>query len=139
MRRSGTPESWRRGTESRLTKERKTVMGRQAAAILTVALGLGLGLAAGPARADGPGAGYGGEEIGTIRYLDRAQNLVVLSDGNEFHATDARMLSNLQEGELVKVDFTHDNDRSIINFIEPADANSSDGAIPGSEAGPHEH
>ena len=112
-------------------------MGRQVAAALTVALGLAL--VAAPARADGPGSAYDGKEIGTIRYVDRAQNLVILSDGNEFHATDPRMLSNLQEGELVKVDFTHDNDRSIINSIAPADADSSDGAIPGSEAGPHEH
>jgi hypothetical protein len=106
---------------------------------LMLATTLGLALVAGVARADGPGSAYGGEEIGTTRYINRAQNLVVLTDGNEFRATDQRMLRDLHEGELVKVDFTHDGDRSVINFIEPADANSSDGAIPGSEPGPHEH
>ncbi len=92
-------------------------MSRLATVTLSVALGLVLGAGVGVARADGPGAAYAGEEIGTIRFLDRAQNLVVLTGGDEFYATDARMLSNLTEGELVKVDFTHDYDRSIINFI----------------------
>jgi len=106
---------------------------------LMLATTLGLALVAGVARADGPGAAYAGEEIGTIRYINRVQNLIVLTDGNEFRATDPRMLSDLHEGQLVKVDFTNDGDRSIINFIEPADADSSDGAIPGTEPGPHEH
>ena len=106
---------------------------------LMLATTLGLALVAGVARADGPGSAYGGEEIGTIRYINRAQNLVVLSDGNEFRATDARMLRDLQEGQLVKVDFTQDADRSIINSIEPADADSSPGASPITEPGPHEH
>jgi len=106
---------------------------------LMLATTLGLALVAGVARADGPGSAYGGEEIGTIRYINHAQNLIILTDGNEFRATDPRMLGDLHEGQLVKVDFTHDGDRSIINFIGPADADSSDGAIPGTEPGPHEH
>ena len=112
-------------------------MSRQATVALTLALGLAL--VTGVARADGPGAGYGGEEVGTIRFLDRAQNLVVLTGGDQFYATDPRMLRNLKEGDLVKVDFTHDNDRSIINFIEPATRESTDGAVPGSEIGNHYH
>ena len=114
-------------------------MSRLATVTLPLALGLVLGAGVGLARADGPGAAYAGEEIGTIRFLDRAQNLVVLTDGDQFYATDARMLNNLTEGELVKVDFTHDNERSIINFIEPATADSTDGVVPDTEAGPHDH
>ena len=114
-------------------------MSRLATVTLPLALGLVLGAGVGLARADGPGAAYAGEEIGTIRFLDRAQNLVVLNDGDQFYATDARMLNNLTEGELVKVDFTHENERSIINFIEPATADSTDGVVPDTEAGPHDH
>jgi hypothetical protein len=121
----------------RLPEERVTLMSRQATVTLTLAFGLAL--VAGAARADGPGAGYGGEEIGTIRFLDRSQSLVVLTDGNQFYATDPRMLKDLAEGERVKVDFTHDNDRSIINFIVPANLGSEAGANPGSESGVHFH
>jgi hypothetical protein len=110
---------------------------------LTLALGLplalGLTLVAGAARADGPGGGYGGEEIGTIRYINRAQNLVVLTDGAEFRAPDPRMLLNLREGQVVRVDFTHDNERSVINSIEPANPEDSLGANPSTEPGPHFH
>ncbi len=84
-------------------------MSRLATVTLSIALGLVLGAGVGVARADGPGAAYAGEEIGTIRFLDRALNLVVLAGGDEFYATDQRMLSNLTVGELVKVDFTHDS------------------------------
>jgi hypothetical protein len=114
-----------------------TLMSRQAT--LTLTLAAGLALAASVAHAEGPGAGYGGEEIGTIRFLDRAASLVVLTDGDQFFAPDPRMLSNLKEGDRVKVDFTHDNDRSVLNFIEPAMPDTDDGAVPGSEMGPHEH
>jgi hypothetical protein len=106
---------------------------------LMLATTLGLALVAGVARADGPGSAYGGVEIGTIRYVNRAQNLIVLTDGSEFRATDSAMLSNLSEGEVVKVDFTHDGDRSIINSIEPADVDSNPGAGPTTEPGPHFH
>jgi hypothetical protein len=114
-----------------------TLMGRYRTLLLTTTLGLAL--VAGVARAQDAGSAYAGQEIGTIRFIDRALNLIILTDGNEFRATDPRMLVNLQEGELVKVDFTHDNDRSIINSIEPADADSSSGASPTTEPGPHFH
>jgi hypothetical protein len=114
-----------------------TLMGRYETLMLTTALGLAL--VAGVARAQDVGSDYAGQEIGTIRFIDRALNLIILTDGNEFRATDSRMLANLTEGELVKVDFTHENDRSIINSIEPADADSSLGASPTTEPGPHEH
>jgi len=104
---------------------------------LTVTLALGLTLVAGAARAGE--FSYGGEEIGTISYIDRALNLVVLTDGAEFRAPDPRMILNLQEGQRVKVDFMHDNDRSIINSIEPAGDDDSPGASPATEPGPHFH
>jgi len=106
---------------------------------LLLATTLGLALVTGIARADGPGGAYAGVEIGTIRYINRVQNLIILTDGNEFRAPDPRMLSNLREGELVKVDFMHDNDRSTINSIEPADADSSSGAVPSAEFDSNEH
>lgn len=106
---------------------------------LTLGLALGLTLVAGAARADGPSAGYGAEEIGTVRYIDRTQGLVVLTDGAEFRAPDPRMLSDIAEGELVKVDFTNDGERSILNFIEPAGPDDATGASPGSEVGDHLH
>jgi len=106
---------------------------------LTLTIALGLALVAGVARADGPGGGYGGQDIGAISYINRAQNLVVLTDGAEFRATDSRMLDNLKEGDLVKVDFTNDGSRSVINSIGPADADSITGASPITEPGPHFH
>ena len=112
-------------------------MGRYRMLMLTTTLGLAL--VASGARAQDAGSDYAGEEIGTIRFIDRALNLIQLTNGNEFRATDPRMLGNLHEGELVKVDFTHDNDRLIINSIEPADVDSSPGASPTTEPGPHFH
>jgi hypothetical protein len=106
---------------------------------LTLSLALGLTLVAGAARADGPSAGYGAEEIGTVRYINRTQGLVVLTDGAEFRAPDPRMLSDIAEGELVKVDFTNDGERSILNFIEAASPEDVSGALPGSEFGEHLH
>jgi len=114
-------------------------MTRHRTLTLALPLALGLTLVAGAARADGPGAAYGGVEVGTIRYINRAQNLIELTDGKEFRTTDSRMLLSLKEGELVKVDFTYDGDRWMINTIEPADANSSVGASPTTDPGPHTH
>lgn len=106
---------------------------------LTITTALGLALVAGVARADGPGDGYSGQEISTIRYLNRAQNLVELTDGKELHVTDPRLLANLEEGELVKVDFTKMGDRLVVNSIEPADAGTSLDGNPGAVGGTKEH
>jgi hypothetical protein len=107
--------------------------------MLTLGIALGLTLVTGAAWADGPSAGYGGEEIGSIRFLDRALNLIILSSGAEYRAPDPAMLRNLKEGEMVKVDFMNDGERSIINFIEPADTDTIAGASTSSEMGPHDH
>jgi hypothetical protein len=105
---------------------------------VTLTLALGLALVAGPALA-GPGTQYAGEEIGKIRYINRTQNLVVLNDGMEFHATDSKMLDGLREGELVKVDFSYNGERAFLNSIEAASPDDTTGASPATDPGPHEH
>ena len=81
----------------------------------------------------------GGQEIGTIRYINRMQNIVILTNGEEFRTSDGRMLTPLREGELVKVDFSFNGDRAIINTIEPASADDSPGASPTTEGGVQGH
>jgi hypothetical protein len=81
----------------------------------------------------------GGQEIGTIRYINRMQNIVILTNGEEFRTSDGRMLTPLREGELVKVDFSFNGDRAVINFIEPATADESVGASPTTEGGVEGH
>ena len=95
---------------------------------VALTLMLGLALVAGPALA-GPGTQYAGVEIGEIRYIDRTQNLVELSDGMQFYATNQRMLDGLREGDTVKVDFSFNGDRAYLNSIAPptADDNASSG------------
>ena len=97
-------------------------MNRPSILTLTMAAGLALvtGLATGVSRADAPSPDHRGQAIGTIRYVDRAQNLVVMGDGRRLHAPDARMLEDLDEGDLVKLDFAHDTDGLVIRSIEPA-------------------
>jgi hypothetical protein len=62
--------------------------------------------------------------VGTIRFIDRAQNLIQLEDGTELRTTDARMLQNIKEGMQVVVDFTNDGARNEINSIATAPADS---------------
>ena len=69
-----------------------------------VAIGLAVSLTS--AVADGPGAGYAVVKVGTVSFIDRALNLFQLEDGTELRVSDPRMLQDLSEGELVKVDFT---------------------------------
>jgi hypothetical protein len=100
---------------------------------------LGLALIGGTASAYARSNEYGGEEIGTIRYINRAQNLVELTNGEEFRASDARMLAPLREGEVVKVDFSFNGDHAILNSIEPASPDDTPGASPTTEPGEHQH
>lgn len=107
---------------------------------LTLTLALGATLVAGAAFADGPDAGYGREEISTIRFIDRPLSLVILSDGVELRAPDPAMLNNVKEGDLVKVDYTNNGERGYINSIAPASAEDVAGASPSGEmAEPHLH
>ena len=83
---------------------------------------LGLALVGGAASVHARANEYAGQEIGTIRYINRMQNIVVLTNGEEFRTSDERMLTPLREGELVKVDFSFNGDHAVINSIEPASA-----------------
>jgi hypothetical protein len=49
------------------------------------------------------------------------------------------MLNNLKEGDIVKVDFTNNGERTYINSIAPATADDVAGASPASEVGEHLH
>ena len=63
---------------------------------------------------------WAGQEVGTIRYINRQQNVIILDNGDEFRTTDPRVLQPLREGELVKVDFSFNGDHAVINFVEPS-------------------
>jgi len=82
---------------------------------------------------------YAGQEIGTIRYINRLQNVVILTNGDEFRTPDQRLLEPLREGELVKVDFTFNGDHAVINYVEPATADEAVGATPTTEGGVQGH
>jgi len=81
-------------------------------------------LVAGVADADTPDANHRGQAIGMIRSIDRAENVITLGDGLRLRATDAQILDELREGELVKVDFTHEGGGWVIRTIEAADADA---------------
>jgi hypothetical protein len=100
---------------------------------------LGLALVGGAASVYARSNESGGQEIGTIRYINRMQNIVILTNGEEFRTSDGRMLTPLHEGELVKVDFSFSGDRAVINTIEPASADDSPGASPTTEGGVQGH
>src|SRR5213594_1945339 len=77
-----------------------------------------------------PGAEHAEVKVGRVGFMDRALNLVQLEDGTELRTTDARLLRNITEGELVKVDFTYDGDKNVLNSIEPTTPETPLGAIP---------
>ena len=88
--------------------------------ILMLAVSLTLIAPVGHALADGPGAGYSGVKIAQVSFIDRALNVIQLSDGMELRAPDQRMLADLRIGEWVKVDFVSDGGRAVINSVQPA-------------------
>ena len=73
----------------------------------------------GPVLADGPGAEYGAQTMGTVKFIDRKLNLIQLTSGLELRTTDSRLLKDIHEGMQVNVDYTA-GDRNMINSIEPA-------------------
>jgi hypothetical protein len=103
--------------------------------VLMAVISLGLVVSVGHAMADGPGAGYGGMKVAQISFIDRALNLIQLSDGMELRAPDQRMLANLKIGEWVKVDFVSDGSRVMLNSIEPAQADEIPGPVPSAVGG----
>ena len=70
--------------------------------ILMLAVSLTLIAPVGHALADGPGAGYSGVKIAQVSFIDRALNLIQLSDGMELKApdrADARRSQGRRVGE----------------------------------------
>ena len=110
-------------------------MGRYQVMLVTMALGAATSF--GHAAA-GPGDDYGAREVGTVRFIDRQLNLIQLADGTELRATDPQLLRGLGEGEWVKVDFTTDGDRVMINSVERAEPDTAGGATPTAIGGPTE-
>jgi hypothetical protein len=92
--------------------------------VLLATMALGVAMSFGQAVAGGPDGGYGVREVGTVRFIDRALNLIQLEDGTELRTTDARVLQNIKEGMQVVVDFTNDGARNEINSIAPVGAGS---------------
>lgn len=63
---------------------------------------------------------YRRHTIGTIRSIDRAENVVTMGDGMRLRAPDADVLEDLREGDLVRVDFAHELGGWVIRTIEGA-------------------
>jgi hypothetical protein len=92
--------------------------------VAVVMMALGIAVSAGHAMAGGVASDTsGGQEIGTVRFVDRALNLVQLDNGTELRASDPRMLTNIREGMHVTVDFSEDNGTHTLNSISPAATN----------------
>jgi len=86
--------------------------------LATMALGLALWFS--PAMAGGPAGSSAGREVGTIGFIDRAANLIQLTNGTELHTMDPGMLANLKEGMRVLVDFVRtDDERNELNSVTP--------------------
>ena len=86
---------------------------------LLATMALGLAVSFGPAMA-GPGDDSAGREVGTIGFIDRAANLIQLTNGTELHTMDPGMLANLKEGMRVLVDFVRtDDERNELNSVTP--------------------
>ena len=98
--------------------------------VMLATMALGVAMSVGHAAADGPDAGYGAREVGTVRFIDRALNLFQLEDGTELHTTDPRIFQNIREGMQVRVDFTHSGDRNELNSVEPVGADAQLGVSP---------
>ena len=107
--------------------------------IVLTTLALGMAVWVGQATADGPGDTYGAEKVGTVRFLDRAMNLLQLDDGTELRTTDPRLLRDIREGMQVKVDFTHAGERNELNNIEATGADTAMGAAPTTVGGIKNH
>jgi hypothetical protein len=89
----------------------------------------------GVATAGTAGSDYGGQLVGKVTWIDRAQNLLVLDNSTELHANDQRLLANLRQGERVQVDFETRNGTKLIHEIRPAAPGEAPGVVPTTEGG----
>jgi len=92
---------------------------------LTITMALGLALVGSAATARAADDGTKGEDISTIRTINPEQHLVVLSDGLQLLATDSSVLATLHEGEMVKVVFTQEGGRLVIDRVDEVDREPS--------------
>ena len=93
-------------------------------------------LSAGSALAFGPDSGNSGSKVARITFIDRAQNLIQLSDGMELRAPSGKMLDNLAVGQWVKVDYSSDGNRVTLNSITPARPDEVSAVAPVTLGGP---
>lgn len=107
--------------------------------VLLAVILLALVVPVGYALADGPSAGYGGEKVAQISFIDRKLNLIHLSDGMELRAPDQHMLDGLRVGEWVRADFVSDGERVVLNSIVPARPDEIPTSVPASTRGNPSH
>ena len=103
--------------------------------VLSAVILLALIIPVGYALADGPGAGFGGEKVAQVSFIDRKLSLIHLSDGTELRAPDHHMLDGLVVGEWVRVDFVSDGVRMVLNSIVPARPDEIPTSVPASTPG----
>jgi hypothetical protein len=107
---------------------------------ITIAIAvLGALSSASAATAGTAGSDYGGQLVGTVTSVDRAQNLLVLDNFTVLRGTDQRMLASLRDGERVKVDFVVQNGTKLIQEIGPAASDATSGVTPTTEGGTKTH
>jgi len=103
--------------------------------VLSAVILLALVVPVGYALAAGPSAGYAGEKVAQVSFIDRKLNLIHLSDGTELRAPDQHMLDGLAIGEWVRVDFVSDGERIVLNRITPARPDEIPTSVPASTPG----
>jgi len=103
--------------------------------VLSAVIVLVLTAQVGYALADGPSAGFGGEKVAQVSFIDRKLSLIHLSDGTELRAPDQHMLDGLAVGEWVRVDFVSDGARVVLNSIVPARPDEIPSSVPTSTPG----
>ena len=82
------------------------------------AVAMGVVLVTGTAWADGPSAAYSGELEGTVRDVNRSQQVIILDDGTELSVASPDQLDQVEPGRDVHVGFVEDYGRKVIEWID---------------------
>jgi Protein of unknown function (DUF1344) len=82
------------------------------------AVAMGVVLITGTAWADGPSAAYSGELEGTVRDVNRSQQVIILDDGTELSVASPDQLDQVEPGRDVHVGFVEDYGRKVIEWID---------------------